>query len=507
MRLNLLVLMLLTAAAPVQAQPFVMSASSTVTPGFYSHAIGDFDGNGMADVVQTAYTQVGIFLNPGTSNLPTTPPPALHGSGLFPPARVGDFNGDGALDLAFFGSNGTTVSFQIMLGDGLGGLGAPIAAVSFAPQQVPADGLVGDFNGDGTDDVCFMRLSATSSSADVWLSTWSSATTGPWTPSVSVASTGFARAAPADVNGDGYDDLVTWILTPQAQSVDVRLGSTSGPAASPTTVPFALPASIRTFGDLNGDAAADMVVNDANGFAVRFGGSALPFASSVAIPSPPVFTASARVADSDGDGNQDVLLSSATGGIPKVHYLVRGDGAGGFGAIQLVATTPTSWGFQRGDLDGDGDLDIFAFGGSSASTGVQVYRNDAIYSDGCSGTTGVPTFDIGAPIPGNASFALSVGSALPGAVAVLGLSLAREAAIAPCGGVQIDLSQLLIDPSSLTTTTDAQGRASFPLPLPNDPGIVGITVYAQWGVVDPLGSLTTGFGNLATSPARALSLF
>lgn len=506
MRTRAFVLFLLLAATPwAPAQPFTLSASSIVSPGFYSRVIGDFDGNGMADIVQTAYSQVGIFLNPGTSNLPTTPPPALHGSNALT-FRVGDFNGDGHLDFPLFGSTGTNANFQVMLGDGLGGLAPPVVAVTHPTPSGPAVSSIGDLNGDGRDDVCFARTVSSTTTVSVWLSTWSPTPAGSWTQALSFAGAGTVRTASADVNGDAYDDLVSWRLSPSPSSIDVRFGGPSGPVATATTVSLGMSTSIKAFGDLNSDGAVDMVVNTVGGYAVRFGHPTNVFASSVTIPTPPVFTGSVQVADSDGDGNQDIFLARVVGGSPRVHYLVRGDGAGGFGALEIAATTTAPFAFHRGDLDGDGDLDMFTFDGCPSSTAVQVWRNDAIYGEGCPGTNGVPTFDIGAPIPGNSSFALSVGSALPGATAVLGLSLARTA-LPPCAGVQIDLSQLLIDPASLTTTTDAQGTASFPIPLPNEPALVGATVYAQWGVVDPAGSLATSFANLAVSPARAIKFF
>jgi hypothetical protein len=34
------------------------------------------------------------------------------------------------------------------------------------------------------------------------------------------------------------------------------------------------------------------------------------------------------------------------------------------------------------------------------------------------------------------------------------------------------------------TTTDACGTATIPLPIPADPGLIGLTLFAQWGVLD-----------------------
>src|SRR5262249_51955678 len=61
---------------------------------------------------------------------------------------IGDFNGDGKQDLAVANSSSTTVS--IRLGDGLGGFtSATDVSVGFHPYLV----AIGDFNGDGRQDL------------------------------------------------------------------------------------------------------------------------------------------------------------------------------------------------------------------------------------------------------------------------------------------------------------------------------------------------------------------
>ena len=61
---------------------------------------------------------------------------------------VGDFNGDGKQDLATANQNTSNVS--ILMGDGLGGFAA---AVNFGVGTYPFSVAVGDFNGDGKQDL------------------------------------------------------------------------------------------------------------------------------------------------------------------------------------------------------------------------------------------------------------------------------------------------------------------------------------------------------------------
>src|SRR5439155_18635800 len=68
------------------------------------------------------------------------------GSGPYASA-VGDFNGDGKQDLAV--TNVTTNSVSVLLGNGNGTFGAP---ATFPVGSTPTSVAVGDFNGDGKQD-------------------------------------------------------------------------------------------------------------------------------------------------------------------------------------------------------------------------------------------------------------------------------------------------------------------------------------------------------------------
>ena len=73
----------------------------------------------------------------------------------FAPVAVGDFNGDGKLDLAVTNTVSDTVS--ILLGDGTGTFTLASSPATFAPDSVAA----GDFNGDGRLDVAALSMNDT----------------------------------------------------------------------------------------------------------------------------------------------------------------------------------------------------------------------------------------------------------------------------------------------------------------------------------------------------------
>ena len=108
---------------------------------------GDFTGDGRTDLAVANYydNDVSILLGNGDG---TFQPQVTYAVGSGPDALVaGDFNGDGRTDLAVanYGSN----DVSILLGNGDGTFAAP-GQFATTPYATP---LVADVNGDGTDDV------------------------------------------------------------------------------------------------------------------------------------------------------------------------------------------------------------------------------------------------------------------------------------------------------------------------------------------------------------------
>ncbi len=114
-----------------------------------------------------------------------------------------------------------------------------------------------------------------------------------------------------------------------------------------------------------------------------------------------------------------------------------------------------------------------------------------LYGAGFAGSGGiVPSFvAVGTPAIGNSAFQIKAVDVLGGASGVLGASLG-SAAIPLFSGqsfLLIDLAQTHYLGSITATGTpglSGDGSVIVPLPLPNDPGLVGLTIYGQCGFLD-----------------------
>jgi hypothetical protein len=117
-------------------------------------------------------------------------------------AALGDFNGDGISDILW--QNGSRVADWLGRADG-GFTGNAASSNSFLPSGWQVDGT-GDFNGDGRDDFVLSN-SATGQITD-WLGTATGGFVDNSAHAAATLSVGFQVAAIGDYNGDGIDDIL-----------------------------------------------------------------------------------------------------------------------------------------------------------------------------------------------------------------------------------------------------------------------------------------------------------
>ncbi|RUL84947.1 Ig-like domain-containing protein [Tautonia sociabilis] len=224
--------------------------------------IGDFDGDGRADAA--------VF-RPSSDRMPgasewlilgsrTGPRSILFGgSGLDQPAP-GDFDGDGVTDLAVFRpvSDLLPGAAEWFILPSSTGQGVRILFGGAGGLDVPA---VGDFDGDGRDDIAVFRPN---SDLIPGASQWFILPSGPNDVnysqklggySVLFGQAGVDQPVPLDYDGDGRDDVATFRPTTSEWFI---MRSSLPTASAGLRVAFGVPGDLAAPADYDGDGIADL---------------------------------------------------------------------------------------------------------------------------------------------------------------------------------------------------------------------------------------------------------
>src|SRR5262249_27898678 len=242
---------------------------------------------------------------------------------------VGDFNGDGKQDIAV----DTGSQIEVFLGTGHGTFLAPrIFSLSNSSDAIRAI-VAGDFNNDGRLDLAATVLlpdSTETSEVVVLLGNGN----GPFrqVQGVNVGSDALGLAT-ADLNGDGKLDLVTTSFLPDGtRDVKVLLGNGNGTFKSPIAITPGGIATAVAVGDFNGDGKQDLVLadNSDNTLTVllRNGNGTFQAPHTFKFDNPVKEIGDPAVGDFFGDGKLSVAVGTGLGDVS----VLRGNGDGTFQA-------------------------------------------------------------------------------------------------------------------------------------------------------------------------------
>ncbi len=281
--------------------------------------VGDFNGDGKLDLAVANYGAlswdstgtVSVLLGQGGGSFG---PPASYPAGFGPCSIVAaDFYGNGLLDLVETNIGGGSVSLFPNEVASPGTFGARTTYVNNYTNGYPIAAAVGDFNQDGQPD--FAYVDNTYDFVNVLFNSGG----GTFSPQVTY---GVGRApqsvAVADFNGDGWPDLAVTNTGPPG-SVGVLLNLGDGGFAAQVLYPVGVAPQSVAVGDFDGDGRWDIaVVNGGDntvGVLLNLPDGGFATQATFAVGSDPSWVA---VGDLNGDGYPDLAVTSFDGGTVSV---------------------------------------------------------------------------------------------------------------------------------------------------------------------------------------------
>ncbi len=226
----------------------------------YGMLVRDFNQDGWSDVAVFDQNSVSVLLGNGDGTFQAAVQSTYSAGGLWIMA-AGDFNADGIPDLVLTNPVGyQTTTVSIRFGNGDGTFRDPVEYIS---GTYPSAAAVGDFNGDGKDDLAVANRGAydanTTAFTNANVSVLLGNGDGTFRPPVNYQAGARPRGvAVSDVNQDGKPDLI--VANWDSGDISFLLGNGDGTFQGPINYMAGANPFFLAMGDFNRDGKPDVAV-------------------------------------------------------------------------------------------------------------------------------------------------------------------------------------------------------------------------------------------------------